>query len=83
MESKQKLMNNITLSSFGINELNLFLNTHPNDSQALELYKQYRKIRNDALELYTRNYGPLTPYESEDSVCWTWVENPWPWQYQK
>lgn len=83
MESRQKLMNNITLSSFGLNDINLFLDTHPNDRQALELYRQYKKIRDDAMAGYTENYGPLTPYDSADTVCWTWVDNPWPWQYQK
>ena len=83
MDSKQKLMNHITLSSFGINDLNLFLNTHPHDKQALELYQQYKKIRKDAMTRHTENYGPLTPYDSMDTACWTWVEGPWPWHYQK
>ncbi len=83
MESKQKLMNHITLSSFGINDINLFLDTHPENKDAIKLYQQYRKIRDDAISKLTENYGPLTPYDSEDTASWTWIETPWPWQYCK
>ena len=83
MDSKQKLLDHISLSGFGIDDIKLFLDTHPEDKQALSLYQQYRKIRNDALAQYTENYGPLNPYDSIDTAYWSWVESPWPWQYQK
>ena len=75
-----QLSEQIRLASFGINELNLYLNTHPDDRNALAQYQCYREMRDKALEMYTAKCGPMTPYDSEDTACWSWVDEPWPWQ---
>ncbi len=83
MDEKNRLLEQIRLSSFGINELNLYLNTHPEDQTALAHYRHYKSMRDQAMKEYTVKYGPLTPYDSADTASWTWVDTPWPWQCEK
>ena len=80
MDERNQLLEQIRLASFGINEMNLFLNTHPNDGNALAHYQRYKSMRDQAWRIYTNKYGPLTTYDSEDNSYWSWVDGPWPWQ---
>lgn len=80
MNERESLLQQIQQASFGINELNLYLDTHPDEKTALSHYQHYRKMRNDAITQYAMKYGPLTPYDSLDTADWTWANEPWPWQ---
>ncbi len=78
--SREKLFACITATSFVLDDLRLFLDTHPNDQNALCYWKKYEKVRNDAVEEYTRCYGPISAYNVDVDNCWTWIEEPWPWE---
>ena len=68
--------------SFVIQELALYLNTHRDDLEALEMYRQYQKLYLDGRKAYEKMCGPLTHY----SVCdgdYQWLDDPWPWEYAK
>lgn len=62
-------------AAFAAWELRLYLNTHPNDEEALRLF---RKLCKEAEE---ENYA--TTFLTDDCCAsnWSWVENPWPWEY--
>ena len=68
--------------SFAIQELALYLDTHQNDSEALELYRSYQKIYNDGREIYEKMCGPLN-HLSESDGTYRWIDDPWPWEYAK
>ena len=36
--------------------------------------------RENALEEYTRRFGPITPEQVNNGERWTWVDDPWPWE---
>lgn len=62
-------------------DLQLFLDTHPGNKEALEDYrqvtKQYQKLRED----YEYEYGPLTNFGYMTSFDqYSWVNDPWPWE---
>ena len=76
--SKKELMEKIQSLAFTINELSLYLDTHPNDEKALGLHKDYAKQYRNAYEEYQRKYGPLSIFCPCNS--WKWISNPWPWE---
>ncbi len=57
-------------------ELRLYLNTHPDDQCAMELYRQ--KCR----ELDDPSYACAFTKSCPADHCWRWLDDPWPWEYQ-
>ena len=67
---------------FAIDEMGLYLDTHPNDSEALELFNSYIKLAQEGRRKYESMYGPLAKrYVSEDGK-YTWINDPWPWDLE-
>lgn len=78
---KHQLMNEIRVYSFAVLEAALYLDTHPRSRCALEYYEKYNALLEDAKAEYESNYGPLTIFGGSSPECWSWVESPWPWEY--
>jgi len=68
---------------FVILELGLYLDTHPNDGEAFELFRQYVGMEREARRQYTAANGPLFKTEAAADKTYTWLKDPWPWQYTK
>ena len=66
--------------SFMLDDITLFLNTHPGCNEALEAYKHYKMLRNEAIQDYTEMYGPICKYDVNVNNYWDWVNKPWPWE---
>ena len=65
---------------FAAYDLQLFLDTHPNDSEALKMYSDVVKKAEDARADFEKRYGPLSAFSAAyDTQNWQWNENPWPW----
>ena len=79
---KEQMMCQINQVSFAINDILLFLDTHPYDSEAMEFYRRYARMRHDLLKEYAKYYGPLTIDTVNASATdrWNWINEPWPWQ---
>lgn len=67
---------------FAVDELNLYLDTHPEDKEAGELFNRYNKLYSEGMAEYERRYGPLQ-VSSADGTDFTWVNDPWPWDFPK
>lgn len=67
---------------FVAHELALFLDTHPDDSEAFEVYKSVLSLANTAKDKFVKLYGPLTKQDLSQSKSYTWLKNPWPWDYR-
>lgn len=80
--SREQLLNHIHQVSFAVNELTLFLDSHPDNEEARAYFEEKSAIRREALEEYARLYGPLTIDTANDSSSrsWEWVNQPWPWE---
>lgn len=62
-------------TAFALWELRLYLNTHPNDRQALKMYETLcRQARHPN---YACTFAPCDGAKSR----WTWLDDPWPWEY--
>lgn len=71
----------INVVSFAVDDVKLFLDTHPCDREALAFFEEYENERRQALREYAKYYGPLTiDSMSTESERWTWINEPWPWQ---
>ena len=76
--TREDMLIDISALDFMLTDLNLYLDTHPCDVNALMLFnninaqsKMYRKEFNES-------FGPLTP-GSTSNCNWNWIDNPWPW----
>lgn len=67
--------------AFAIHELALYLDTHADDQEALELYRAYQQMYHKGMMEYTKNYGPLNHAMPGDSPGYQWLDDPWPWEY--
>ena len=78
---RQDLLNWINIVSFAVDDVKLFLDTHPCNEEALAYFEEYKCMRNKALNEYAKFYGPLTIDTAAASAeQWKWICEPWPWQ---
>lgn len=62
-------------------ELNLFLDTHPQDQRALADFNAVSMELMRAKMAYESRYGPLLNYGFSPSPDrWRWIDEPWPWE---
>lgn len=66
---------------FAITELNLYLDTHMDDKDALDMLKTLNKLLREGTEKFTRLYGPQMITDFISGERFSWVDNPWPWEY--
>lgn len=80
MMSRDELLQKISAIDFYLIDLHLYLDTHPEDYEAIAMYndcvKQIRELRDE----YNKHYGMLLANNSTSSEPWQWIKNPWPWQ---
>ena len=80
MTERQKSLIRAQTAAFAAHEAALFLDTHPNDKNALEYFRKMTDEAKNAAKLYVEQFGPLTVDEAGMGGSWDWVENPWPWE---
>ena len=68
--------------AFAIQELALYLDTHRDDGEALEVYRQMQKLYKEGMQIYEEAFGPLT-HMSVAEGPYQWLDDPWPWEYAK
>jgi len=64
---------------FVLNELALYLDTHPGDMEALQLRNSFVELFNQARAKLEPETGPLT----QNAVMkngYAWINDPWPWE---
>ena len=75
-------MSELQALGFVIQELALYLDTHRDDMEALEVYRSYQKLYKEALEKYEKMNGPVSHGSISDGT-YRWLDDPWPWEYAK
>ncbi|MGQ3482019.1 spore coat protein CotJB [Paenibacillus sp. TY11] len=75
------LLEKLQAVDFVLVELNLYLNTHPDDLQAIEQFNKLTQERTAIANEYQLLYGPLQNFgRAYSKYPWEWSEAPWPWQ---
>ena len=72
-------MTELQALEFVVQELALYLDTHPSDAEAFELFRQYSALEKEARGAYVSANGPLFRSETADCKTYTWPQDPWPW----
>ena len=67
---------------FVLQELILYLDTHKEDIDALDMYRTYQRMYNEGVKKYEESYGPLN-HLSVVNGEYKWLEEPWPWEYAR
>ena len=67
--------------SFAIQELALYLDTHRDDREALELYQQYQQMYHSCMMHYTERTGPMNHKSPTSGPQYRWLDDPWPWEF--
>ena len=63
-----------------LEDIILFLDTHPTDATALNYYDHFKQLNDQLMEEYTMQFGPITADNVNVTNSWAWVETPWPWE---
>jgi len=84
MQAKNKLANTALVElmalDFAIDELGLYLVTHSDDQEALQLYWSYIKLAEEGRKKYQQMYGPLLQTDLTPEDGFAWLKGPWPWE---
>lgn len=80
-EQYYRMLEELQQLDFALVELTLYLDTHPNDMQALQQFNQLAQQRQQSAHRFESCYGPLLQFgHSFSRYPWQWAEPPWPWQ---
>ena len=66
--------------SFVLQELALYLDTHRDDQEALDVYRSFQKMYAEGRAAYEKMCGPLN-HMSVSEGGYKWLDDPWPWEY--
>lgn len=78
--NRNAALEEINKISFSIDELRLYLDTHPNCTEALEMIKEYMKQRRSLMDSFTEKYGSLEAYSIDCGDKWLWNSGYMPWE---
>lgn len=67
--------------NFVVLELGMYLDTHKDDAEAFATYQSFMRLYAEGRKRYVELYGPITKADMIDSKSFTWLKNPWPWEY--
>ena len=76
-------LSELQVLGFAIQELALYLDTHRDDQDALELYQNYQKLYAHCHQESLRTQGPMNHMQVTEGKHYTWLNDPWPWEYCK
>ncbi len=78
---REALLNRVREYGFALIDLNLYLDTHPEDRNMINTYNQYLQLKKQTEEEYERRYGPLALSSGAlNTYPWAWLTPPWPWE---
>ena len=79
-QEKMRLISAVSQTGFAISDITLYLDTHPQDQEALEYFHHMKHKLEQASAEYEAKVAPLHQLCGEDNKCWQWAETPWPWE---
>lgn len=81
INEQAQLLTYLDSLAFSAHDLNLYLDTHPNDRNMIQRYNEYRQEKEKVLKEYESKYGPLlVTSDATMTYPWAWNQLPWPWE---
>lgn len=75
-------LSELQVLGFALQDLALYLDTHCDDKEALEVYRAYQNIYHKGMMDYNQE-DPLTHAMPTDAKDYAWLSDPWPWEYYR
>ena len=79
MSEEQLLRKRYYAAQFAVWELQLFLDTHPNNKEAARRLEEHQGRAAQLKREFEEKYGPIGEMGPNTSR-WAWVSDPWPWE---
>ena len=74
-------MSELQVLGFALHDLALYLDTHRDDKEALEVYRIYQKIYHDAMMQFNDQQTSINHSIPNNNESYDWLNDPWPWDY--
>lgn len=74
-----EMLKKVYQTGFALDDIVLYLDTHPTDQAALNYYNYIKNANQEAIQNYQTTYGPLM-YSQVMADSWNWLDGPWPWE---
>ena len=79
--TQQEMIKKMQEIGFSLVELNLFLDTHPENTEARTQYNRYAEQLARLRAQYNAAFGPTMNFGlCEAKNAWSWIDEPWPWE---
>lgn len=81
MSEKRRMLMDISVLDFTTTDLREYLDTHPDDVDAISYFHRYNSMLNQATKDYTAKFGPIR--QNMPGTCmdeWKWATSPMPWE---
>lgn len=78
--TEQALLSRIGEVRFACVELQLYLDTHPDDMDATNDFNSYAATLQRLCAEYTDRFGPLENFGNATHDAGSWIYQKWPWQ---
>ena len=78
MTERDMMLKKIGMLKFALVDVDLFLDTHPGDTDMIKKREEYERELTPLINSYEQKFGPLTKAENTTNT-WAWVKDPWPW----
>ena len=75
-------MQDLQAANFAITELGLYLDTHADDEEAVQLFNQYVEQYEMLRQQAEQSGMALTQMEAAAGGSYTWLQEPWPWDME-
>ncbi len=79
-KTRNEMLREVMEADFAAYDLQLYLDTHPEDAKALAMYSDVVRRAADAKRAFEAAYGPITADAAAGKKEWTWIKSPWPWE---
>ena len=80
MSDREKLLKKLSGAQFAALEMQLYPDTHKNDTKALRSMQEYLREAAEYHREYEERFGPITAKDLYGDTDFTWLNAPWPWE---
>lgn len=80
MNEREQLLKKLQTIDFTLFEIGLYLDSHPDNAEALKAFRDYSEERDRYKKEYEQSFGPLSAGSGGSGDYWDWVATPFPWE---
>lgn len=80
MNQNQDFLHEVNKAGFVLDDMVLYLDTHPDDQEALAYFQTAKANYEQAVANYTDQVGPLFINDACGNSHFSWITEKWPWE---